>query len=404
MSRPDPDPAPRRALGPMGAAMSLIVIFVAVLTIPLRAETDLGLTTGQATAWIMALYGIPAVLGLLLTFRYRQPLLLTGNVFVIIFVARLGDGLVWGELIGASVAAGVLVLVVGLAGLTDRISVWLPEPIVYGLLAGAVLPFVTSMLTALGDAPLLIGVPLITYLVARAVLGGRVPAILPALVAGVIVAGLAGEFGSVGTLSVPAPEFTAPVLSLDALLTVTPVLFVLVTVQANVPSVVFLRDVGYTPPEKVVAVTSGLGTAAGSFMGPIGVSLSLPATALIAGPGAGEPSKRHRGVYMAESAAVAIALLAGVAAVLVDVVPAALLTGLVGLAVLEILTHSIREAVSGPLILGPTFAFAIALSGLSMLGLGPFLWAIVGGVTVSLLLERDQLRARRAGPPTTDGA
>ena len=53
----------------------------------------------------------------------------------------------------------------------------------------------------------------------------------------------------------------------------------------------------------------------------------------------------------------------------------------------------------GPLVLGPLFAFAIALSKISFLGLGPFFWSLVIGMLVSLLLERKPLEALRAGAP-----
>jgi benzoate membrane transport protein len=48
------------------------------------------------------------------------------------------------------------------------------------------------------------------------------------------------------------------------------------------------------------------------------------------------------------------------------------------------------------LILGPIFAFAVALSDMTLLGLGPFFWSLVLGVSVSLLLERESWKRLRA--------
>jgi benzoate membrane transport protein len=47
-------------------------------------------------------------------------------------------------------------------------------------------------------------------------------------------------------------------------------------------------------------------------------------------------------------------------------------------------------------LLGPLFAFAIALSEISLRGFGPFFWALVIGIGISLLLERDGLRKLRS--------
>ncbi|MBW3561199.1 MAG: benzoate/H(+) symporter BenE family transporter [Actinobacteria bacterium] len=91
----------------------------------------------------------------------------------------------------------------------------------------------------------------------------------------------------------------------------------------------------------------------------------------------------------AASAAIVIALLAGMAAELQAIVPAELLTVLVGLAVLGVLTHAIRQIAASDLVLGPVLAFAIALSDLTLLGLGRFFWALVIGLGTSLLVERD---------------
>ena len=73
--------------------------------------------------------------------------------------------------------------------------------------------------------------------------------------------------------------------------------------------------------------------------------------------------------------------------------PVALLLTGIALAVIGILEHALQRVTAGPLIWGPLFAFAIALSELTMLGLGPFFWAIAGGLVVSGTLERDKWKA-----------
>lgn len=396
MNRPSPDseePTPRTHRGSgwevAGAGLSVAVIFVAVLSLPLTTAGDLGLSARETTSWLVALYGLSGILSFVLVLRFRQPLLLTGNIFILLFIDRLGTTLPWSELVGAAIVAGVIVLLVGPLGLTDTLSRWLPAPIVFGLLAGLVFDFFVRMFDLLGESPLLVGGTLITYLLARRVTS--VPPILPALVVGSLLAVVTGHVGSVPVeLSWPAVDLTSPTFSVAALLTATPVLVVLITVQANVPSIVYLRAQHYEPPEATIGAMSGLGTAIGSLLGPTGISLSLPATALSAGPDAGRRSARHRSVYIGAGAAIGIALLAGFAAQLAAIVPGALLVTIVGLAVVEILVRALRTVSEGPLVLGPLFAFGIAFSNLSLLGLDALFWALVGGIGISLLLERDK--------------
>ncbi len=102
----------RRLLPVLSVALPVTIIFVAVLSIVLTAAgpEGLGLSESQTSTWIIALYGLPAIPSLLLTIRYRQPMLLTGNVFAIIFFASLKGNIGFAELAGASLLAGAIVL------------------------------------------------------------------------------------------------------------------------------------------------------------------------------------------------------------------------------------------------------------------------------------------------------
>ena len=92
-----------------------------------------------------------------------------------------------------------------------------------------------------------------------------------------------------------------------------------------------------------------------------------------------------------------IALFASTARDIATLVPSTLLLTMAGLALIGALVGGLTEITRGPLVLGPIFAFAIALSDMTLLGLGPFFWSLVLGVAVSLLLEREGWGRLRAG-------
>lgn len=378
-------------LAPAAAASGLIVIFVSALSLPLAAGESLGLTDREVVGWILALYAVPGVLTIIISARYRQPILYTGNIFLLIFVVSLGAEVPWSELVGAAVLAGVVVLVIGPLGITAWVARWLPAPIVYGVLAGAVLHFFVDLFTATGAEPLMVGTTLVVYVVARRLLEPRVPALLPALATGIILAIVTGETGSMPSDVEWLPAFIEPTLSLNAVLTVTPVMVVLVTLQANIPSAVYLREQSFDPPEAVVNVISGVGSAASSLVGPVGVSLSLPATALCGGPDAGDREHRHRSAYIAGTASVVIGLAAGLATAVAGALPRSLLVAFVGLAVVGVLMVALQNVTRGPLVLGPLFAFGISQSEIELLDLGPFFWALAGGLATTFILEREAL-------------
>ena len=380
----------RRMLRPVAAGLSLAAIFTAVVSLPLGAASELGLSTDETSAWIMVVWGLPSLLTIVLILRYREPLVVTGNIFILIFVLLLGGELSWPQLVGATMAAGGIVLLLGLSGLTHRLASVLPAPIVHGLLSGAVLGLLADAFTALGTATLLVGATFAAYFLSRAFLGDRIPALLVALAVGVVVAIAGSETGPIPNPVWPQVTFTLPEFTLEAIVTATPVLVVFIALQANAPSIVFLRDQGYEPPERMISLVSGTGTLVGSVFGPMGVSLSLPATALTAGPDAGDHPIRHWAGYLAASFGVLIALMSGFAAELIEFIPAPLLAAVVGLAVLGILAQSLQAITKGPLLIGPLVALAVSVSDIELLGLGRFFWALVLGLATSLLLERSQ--------------
>ncbi len=138
----------------------------------------------------------------------------------------------------------------------------------------------------------------------------------------------------------------------------------------------------------------------GSLLGPIAVSLALPPALLTAGPGAGEPSLRYRSVYLPVAVGLLIALFASTASDLAVLVPPTLLLAMAGLALVGALVSALKEIAHGPLILGTVFAFAIALSDMTLFGLGPFFWSLVLGASISLLVEREGWRRLRADVST----
>lgn len=386
----------RRNLPVIGASVCNIVIFITVLSIPLASAEHMGLSSAETSSWILALYGIPPLLSLILAVIFRQPLLLTGNLFMIIFINGLGGRIPYPELIGAAMLAGAAVAVVGLLGITRWMASWIPVPIMFGLLAGAVLPFLSDIFTKLGDSPWVVGGTLAVYLLSRGMLKERVPAILPALLIGLGITWITGGFQPLEEpLSLAQPILTRPVLSLPVILTATPVFVVLITLQANLPSLRFLHSQEYQPPERVIDILSGLGMLVGSVLGPVGVSLSLPATSLAAGPEAGPREIRHRTVYIAGVAALLVAIFAGATTALAGALPMPLLLTLAGLSVVDVLLHAVTRFTEGPLRLGPLFAFAIALSEISFLGFGNYFWSLVIGTGVSLLLETEGFHALR---------
>ena len=402
----------RRSTPALVAGFTVAIVFVAVISIVLTAAGPRGLALSdrRTSGWIAMIYGLPLIPAVVLTWRHRMPLLFTGNIFALIFFASLGHRESFAELTGAAMLAGAVVLVTAVLGVTGWLASWIPTPVVQGLIAGAVLPFVIDVFSSLATSsqgspvpvgvPIMVGAAVLAFLVAPRVLGSKLPPILPAFVVGLVVAAVTGQLGSLPSLfGLPSFQIVRPELSWTAVLTITPVLLAVMTVQSNVPSVIYLRSQGFDPPERLINVVSGAGTVIGSVFGPVLVSLALPPLLLAASPAAGEHEIRYRAIVLPVLVGLSIAVFAGTAAEIAVLIPPVLLLTMAGLALLPALTSALRDLTAGPLLLGPLFAFAIALSDMTLFGLGPFFWSLVIGTAVSVVFERDgwrQLRMARA--------
>jgi benzoate membrane transport protein len=377
----------------LGTSLAMVTLATSLIAIPLSGAQQLDLSGGQLAAWVMTIYTLPCLLGLVLCLRFKQPLLLTGNIFVLIFIVSLQGRLTFAELAGASMVAGAAVVVITALGLADQLARLIPEPIVVGLLAGSTLPFVADVFTVMGSEPAVIGLAFLAYLLGRKYLDSRVPSVFLAMVVGIAAAVVLGRFGNAGGDGFQhLPALTAPVFTWDAVVTAAPVMVVLIVLQSNVPSLVFLKNELYSPPVRTMGYVSGIGTVVASFLGPSGLSLSLPATAIVAGPDAGPRHYRYRAVILTYVIFLAMTPLVGFAAAARVVLPLELLVGIAGLAVIGVLGMALKRISTGPLTLGPLIAFAVAVSDLSMFGLGPYFWSLVFGVAVSRALEGEGVR------------
>ncbi len=383
---------PQSPLLSISVALPVIILFITALSLPLSSAPLLDLSPAQISAWVFAHYGLVGLLSITVTFIYKQPILFTGNIFILIFVLSLGAEYAFAELIGASIVAGGIVVLLTILGLNKTLAQWIPAPIVFGLLAGAVMPLVSGTFTSLGESPLIVGGVFITYLISRRMLKNRVPPILPALLVGLLLSVLTFRPETAElSFALPLPEITSPVFSLSTIASITPIFVVLITLQANLPSLVFIKSKSYEPPERLINLTSGIFTVLGSFLGPMGASLSLPLASLVAGDNAGDWDKRHYAVYYAGGAAILIGILGGLTTLLIEVVPLPFLLAVAGLALFDVLANALRAVFESELLLGALMTFVVVLSDISLFGLGSFFWALVIGITVSFFLEREAL-------------
>ena len=379
-----------------GDAVPIVVLFIVAISVPFAVGSRYDLSKSQLSSWILIGWALPAALSLIFIIRYKQPLLLTGNIFTWIFIGSLSQAHSFPEVIGAVIVTGIGMLIIGLLGLTSIVAAIIPYPVVLGLLCGAILPFVSDIFTLVPSTPLVIGAILLSYILSRRFLGNHIPAVLPSLFVGLIIAAVTRQFSLPSEVALfPVLAITKPIFSIDTIITAVPTLLVLVVLQSNVPSTAMLRNQDYQPPERTVNAIGGIATAAGSFLGPIAVSFSLPITSILANAKSHNTRSKQTIAVIGAMSLLMIALFAGFAAEVPSIVPMSVLLTIAGLSMFEIFVRSIRQIVDSPIAIGPLLAFVITLSSIELLGLGNQFWALVVGTAVSYLLEKEGLNRLR---------
>ena len=393
-SRQSPSGIPLQAVT---MAIPIVIFCIAALAIALTGAVQMGLSDRETASLILALYGIPGLLGLVLTLMYRLPLLMAWNTSSIIFLASLTGEFSYAEMIGATMVAGLLLFLLGLLGLSTRVTAFIPAPIIYGLLAGLIMPYVVAAFTESGRDVALIGITVLVFFVGRRVLPPQISPLLPAMVAGLTIAAITGQLHApTATFALPVPVITTPSFSFQAILTITPFMFVMMTMQGMLPATIYLRSQGYRPPDRVLFTTSGGATTLGSLLGPVPVGLASLLTPFTAGPEAGPHHQRYWSVYASAPVLVLIALAATLAADIPNMIPLTLLLTIAGLGLSGVLGQALVAVTRGPIRLGPLFTFVVASSEMTMLGFGPVFWALVIGMGITLLLEGEALNELRA--------
>jgi benzoate membrane transport protein len=358
----------------------------------LDAAASLRLAPAAASSWFFIIFVTSALSSLALTLRFRQPLAVGWSIPGLVLLTTAGRPYTHGEIAGASLVAGGAIVAFGLLGVGQRVMRWLPLPIVMGMFAGSVLGYTTGIFTHLGAQPWAVGGAILGYLGARALGRSWLPPVGGAVAIGLAAAALAGQVHPEAfRWSPPLVAPVRPALSGGSLLALALPLVVLAVGVGNVQGLGFLLSQGYRPRIGLLTVVVGLSSVVNAAFGGHPATIQRVGVAIVGGEAAGPRDQRYVANLLAALCALLLGLTATTAGTLLGVLPPALVATLAGLAILGSAMDALRRAVLTELPTGAFFALAIAASPLTILGIGSAFWALVGGVLVSLALERPAL-------------
>ena len=377
----------------MWAGLTTFVWYVfGALPLHLEVAGQLGLDAAQASSWIFIIWFSGALTSIVLSVRYRLPVPITWSIPGLIYLGTLAGQFSFAEIVGANLMAGMAILLLGVAGVGERVMAWLPLPIIMGMFGGSILVYVTRMVAASVSDVLIAGVSVAAYLAGRFVGSPRVPPMGLAVLVGGGAVFLFGE-ASPEAISWSLPQLTIPGIAFtwSAFLAVSLPMIVLAMGLGNVQGLGFLVSQGYKVPVTPITIWVGLNSIVNALLGGHAATVARTGAAILAGPEAGPPQTRYWSNLIAATLTISIALSAASLTSLMSVLPRTFVVTLAGLAILSSLQSAMETAFKGKLHFGALMAFAVAATPFAFFGITSAFWAVVAGIAASLFVERHEL-------------
>ena len=364
--------------------------------IVINGAQEAGLTPVQTASWIFGIYVFGGLISLAMALYYKQPVTGAYSIPGAVLVVGALQGFTFAEMIGAYLAAGLIVLILGLTGVVRKVITWIPFPIVMAMIAGALIRFGIGVVDSLLTAPIIVGAAIVGYVLLSRFIKA-VPGVLGALVIGGIAAAVTGSFGAIeGDFGLIAPELVAPAFNIGAILAVGVPLALLVIGAENTQAMGVLMAERYRPPFNAMTIVSGIGGLLAPLFGGHNANIAGPMTAICSSDQAGENKDGRYAATVVNGILFGLfGIFAGIAVALVTALPPELTATLAGLAMIGVLLSAFQSSFSEKRFqLGAFVALVIAMSGVTLFGISAPFWALVGGVLASLLLETKDFRVR----------
>jgi len=349
-----------------------------------------GLSESDLASWIFGAFFVNGLLSIAFCALYRQPLVFFWSIPGAVLVGPALGHLSFQEVIGAYLATGVLMLVLGLSGWVRRAMEAVPMPIVMGMVAGVFLRFGLDLVYAMRDE-FRVAAPMVAAFLVLSVwqaAGRRVPPLIGALAVGGIAVAVLGKFdpGSGALFGFAAPNLYAPAFSWQAMVELVVPLAITVLVVQNGQGAAVLTAAGHQPPVNAIAAACGAWSLLAGLAGTVSTCLTGPVNAIISA--SGDKQRHYTAGIGVGILALAFGALSPFFTRLLLATPQAFIAALAGLAMLRVLQTAFSVSFGGRFTLGALVTFLVTVADVPILGIGAAFWGLVFGFAASWLLER----------------
>lgn len=368
--------------------IAVIISYAGPLIIVFQAAKAAHLDNAQLSSWIWAISIGAGVTGIVLSIRYRTPVINAWSTpGAALLVASLA-GVSYPEAIGAFLFSAVLITLLGWSGWFDKIMQHIPKTIAAAMLAGILFRFGVEVFTSVKQQPALVISMFLGYLIFKRITPRY--AIPCVLLLGSAFAAATGQIGFDSFhVSLAAPVFTMPQFSIGAIVSVGIPLCIVTLTGQYVPGIAVLRTAGYQTPANPLVTLTGLGSILLAPFGSHGLNLAAITAAICTGREAHEdPSKRYVAGIACGAFYILIGSFGATLAALFFALPKELVATIAGLALFGAIMNGLSAAMADEKQReSALITFLVTASNVTFLGLGAAFWGLLVGVLASFVLS-----------------
>ncbi len=374
--------------------VAVLVGFTSSAAIVFAAAKALNANAAQTASWMWALGLGMGLTSILLSLRFKQPVLTAWSTPGAALIATSGAGISLPEATGAFLLCAALITFFGFSGWFEKLMSKVPVSLASALLAGVLVKFTLQAFAAIKTQPFLVLAMMAAYLAGKRWFARY--AVPLALLIGLV---LSFTLDIVATpepqvlaqaLQIASPVWVTPAFSWQAMIGIGIPLFIVTMASQNIPGIATLRACGYDAPTSPIVGWTGVASGLLAPFGGYALNLAAITAAICMSQQADEnPQRRYTAAVMAGVYYCVIGLLAGIVTLVFSALPMELIVSIAGLALLATVGNGLAVALKEDGAREPALiCFAMTASGLTVMGIGSAFWGLVAGLVATLFMRR----------------
>ena len=275
--------------------VAVLVGFTSSIALVFQAAQSFSASSAHITSWVWALCMGVGLCCIVPSLWLRQPVMVAWSTPGAAVLAAGGAAGQFGleQAVGAFIGSAVLILLCGVTGIFERLMTRIPVALASALLAGVLAKFGMDAFGAAATGPAIVLPMLAAYILGKHYHPRYV--VLWTLVAGIAAAALQGQLHwEQVQWTLATPQWTTPVFTWQAFVSLGLPLFVVTMASQNLPGVIVMRSAGYAVPVSgIVSLTGALSAVLAPFGG-YAINFAAITAALCTGTEAHpDPARRY---------------------------------------------------------------------------------------------------------------